>query len=50
MDAAEAAVGHDEHVIPGARFGLHRANQPLESLDTEPARTGSSLRDVLSFF
>jgi 2-haloacid dehalogenase len=29
---------------------VNRAGLPLESLDTEPARTGSSLRDVLSFF
>jgi 2-haloacid dehalogenase len=29
---------------------VNRAGAPLESLDTEPSRTGSSLRDVLSFF
>ena len=29
---------------------VNRAGQPLEALDTEPTRTGSSLRDVLSFF
>ena len=29
---------------------VNRAALPLEQLDTEPTRTGSSLRDVLSFF
>jgi 2-haloacid dehalogenase len=29
---------------------VNRAGQPPEQLDTEPARTGSSLRDVLGFF
>jgi 2-haloacid dehalogenase len=29
---------------------VNRSGQPLEALDTEPARTGSSLRDVLDFF
>jgi len=29
---------------------VNRAGAPLEQLDTEPTRTGSSLRDVLSFF
>jgi 2-haloacid dehalogenase len=29
---------------------VNRANQPLEQLDTEPTRIGSSLRDVLAFF
>jgi len=29
---------------------INRSGQPLEALDTEPARTGSSLRDVLDFF
>jgi 2-haloacid dehalogenase len=29
---------------------VNRAGLPLEQLDTEPTRTGSSLRDVLSFF
>ena len=29
---------------------VNRADAPLESLDTEPSRIGSSLRDVLSFF
>ena len=29
---------------------VNRAGAPLESLDTEPSRIGSSLRDVLSFF
>jgi 2-haloacid dehalogenase len=29
---------------------VNRAGLPLESLDTEPTRTGTSLRDVLSFF
>jgi len=29
---------------------VNRANQPLEQLDTEPTRSGSSLRDVLAFF
>jgi len=29
---------------------VNRASLPLEQLDIEPTRTGSSLRDVLSFF
>jgi 2-haloacid dehalogenase len=29
---------------------VNRAGLPLEQLDTEPTRTGSSLRDALSFF
>jgi 2-haloacid dehalogenase len=29
---------------------VNRAGLPLEQLDTEPTRSGSSLRDVLSFF
>ena len=29
---------------------VNRAGLPLEALDTEPTRTGSSLRDVLDFF
>jgi len=29
---------------------VNRPRVPLEALDTEPTRTGSSLRDVLSFF
>jgi 2-haloacid dehalogenase len=29
---------------------VNRAGLPLEALDTEPTRTGSSLRDVLQFF
>jgi 2-haloacid dehalogenase len=29
---------------------VNRAGLPLEQLDTHPTRTGSSLRDVLSFF
>src|SRR5215831_4375220 len=29
---------------------VNRAHSPPEALDTEPTRTGSSLRDVLSFF
>ena len=29
---------------------VNRAGAPLEQLDTEPTRTGSSLRDVLDFF
>jgi 2-haloacid dehalogenase len=29
---------------------VNRAGLPLEALDTEPTRTGSSLRDVLHFF
>jgi 2-haloacid dehalogenase len=29
---------------------VNRANQPLDPLGTAPTRTGSSLRDVLSFF
>ena len=29
---------------------VNRAGAPLEQLDTQPTRTGSSLRDVLSFF
>jgi 2-haloacid dehalogenase len=29
---------------------VNRAGLPIEQLDTEPTRTGSSLRDVLSFF
>ncbi len=29
---------------------VNRAGLPLEQLDTEPTRTGSSLRDVLGFF
>jgi len=29
---------------------VNRAGTPLEQLDTEPARIGSSLRDVLDFF
>lgn len=29
---------------------VNRAGLPLESLDTHPTQTGSSLRDVLSFF
>jgi 2-haloacid dehalogenase len=29
---------------------VNRSGQPLEALDTEPTRTGSSLRDVLEFF
>lgn len=29
---------------------VNRAGLPLEQLDTEPTRTGHSLRDVLSFF
>ena len=29
---------------------VNRFNLPLEQLDTEPTRTGTSLRDVLSFF
>ena len=29
---------------------VNRAGQPLEQLDTEPTRTGTSLRDVLDFF
>jgi len=29
---------------------VNRAGAPLEQLDTEPTRTGSSLRDVLTFF
>jgi 2-haloacid dehalogenase len=29
---------------------VNRAGLPLEQLDTAPSRTGSSLRDVLSFF
>jgi 2-haloacid dehalogenase len=29
---------------------VNRAGLPLEQLDTTPSRTGSSLRDVLSFF
>ncbi len=29
---------------------VNRAGAPLEQLDTAPTRTGSSLRDVLSFF
>jgi 2-haloacid dehalogenase len=29
---------------------VNRAGAPLEQLDTEPTRTGTSLRDVLTFF
>ncbi len=29
---------------------VNRFSQPLEQLDTEPTRTGTSLRDVLDFF
>ena len=29
---------------------VNRAGAPIEQLDTEPTRTGSSLRDVLAFF
>src|SRR5262245_6223511 len=29
---------------------INRAQLPLDALDTEPTRTGSSLRDVLTFF
>ncbi|CAN5865243.1 haloacid dehalogenase type II [soil metagenome] len=29
---------------------VNRTNLPLEQLDTEPTRTGNSLRDVLDFF
>lgn len=29
---------------------INRAGLPLDALDTEPTRTGSSLRDVLDFF
>jgi 2-haloacid dehalogenase len=29
---------------------VNRTGAPLEQLDTEPTRTGSSLREVLSFF
>ena len=29
---------------------VNRGKLPLEALDTEPTRTGSSLRDVLDFF
>lgn len=29
---------------------VNRSSGPLEALDTEPTRTGSSLRDVLDFF
>jgi 2-haloacid dehalogenase len=29
---------------------INRAQLPLDALDTEPTRTGSSLRDVLAFF
>jgi 2-haloacid dehalogenase len=29
---------------------VNRQGLPLEQLDTEPTRTGSSLRDVLDFF
>ena len=29
---------------------VNRFNLPLEHLDTEPTRTGTSLRDVLDFF
>jgi 2-haloacid dehalogenase len=29
---------------------INRAGAPLESLDTEPTRVGTSLRDVLTFF
>ena len=29
---------------------VNRAGVPLEQLDTAPTRTGSTLRDVLSFF
>ena len=29
---------------------VNRADQPLEQLDTQPTRIGTSLRDVLSFF
>ena len=29
---------------------VNRADMPLEQLDTEPTRTGNSLRDVLDFF
>ncbi len=29
---------------------VNRANLPLEQLDTQPTRTGTSLRDVLDFF
>ena len=41
--------------IGATRFGyttlwVNRAGLPLEQLDTEPTRTGSSLRDVLGFF
>ena len=41
--------------IGAAWFGyttlwVNRAGAPLEQLDTEPTRIGSSLRDVLSFF
>ena len=33
-----------------ATLWVNRAGAPLEQLDTEPTRIGSSLRDVLSFF
>jgi 2-haloacid dehalogenase len=29
---------------------VNRFDLPLEQLDTNPTRTGTSLRDVLSFF
>jgi 2-haloacid dehalogenase len=29
---------------------INRSQLPLDALDTEPTRTGSSLRDVLTFF
>jgi len=29
---------------------VNRFGQPLEQLDTQPTRTGTSLRDVLDFF
>jgi 2-haloacid dehalogenase len=42
-------------VIGAAWYGyttlwVNRGKLPLEALDTEPSRSGSSLRDVLSFF
>ena len=33
-----------------ATLWVNRAGLPLEQLDTEPTRTGTSLRDVLGFF
>ena len=47
--------GNGWDVIGATWFGyttlwVNRQGLPLEQLDTEPSRTGSSLRDVLDFF